>query len=165
MYFAIENTSEPVCVDIIEGSLADNRNVSVMLESMDMTATGKLTLNSSRLQPYSYLPTLIFYAAPNDYEAVSQELVFTHQVTASCVDVSVKEDTTLEGHELFILSLTSSDPSATLDPDEADVTIVPDDGMLVTLLCIIFHLRYVHYNLIIWMDTQTTNQRQCDHGR
>ena len=80
-----------------------------------------------------------FALAPSDYEVFDQKMVMlTSQITLACVDVEINQDESLEVDEMFLVTLTSSDPAAILEPDVTEITILDDDGMLASK-CSISH--------------------------
>lgn len=73
----------------------------------------------------SHFPPL---SAPDDYESVMTELTFSAQQTRQCVNVTILDDVLLEGVEDFSANLSTADGQVALDPQEAAVTIVDNDG-------------------------------------
>ena len=72
----------------------------------------------------------MFFAAPGDYTAVDQELTFTAADmvgSAMCINVTIIDDTVLEGDESFTLSLSSADP-VLFGTNQASVVIIDNDG-------------------------------------
>ena len=69
--------------------------------------------------------------AGTDYEAPSQQLLTfpagTSTGVMSCVDVSITDDSAVEGDETFTVSLTSSSPIVTLGNDQVTITITDND--------------------------------------
>jgi len=74
----------------------------------------------------------IFTADTSDYASVSVELTFNPFTNSSseCFTVSTFEDMSVEGDETFSLSITNSDPTATVVDGDTTVTILDDDGTL-----------------------------------
>ena len=77
------------------------------------------------------IAVLLSSPAPGDYDAITEVLIFSASVTRICRNVSSVEDDILEEDEDFTLTLTTTDGSVNLNPDEANVTIIDDDGMLI----------------------------------
>ena len=74
---------------------------------------------------------LLSSPAPGDYDAVAEVLTFSASVTRICRNVSSVEDDILEEDEDFTLTLTTTDGSVDLSPDEANVIIIDDDRTLI----------------------------------
>ena len=77
---------------------------------------------------YTYL--FSFTANASDYASVSVSLTFDAFTGSSeeCFTVSTTEDMTVEEDEIFSLSITSSDPIATVVDGDTVITIMDDDG-------------------------------------
>ena len=52
--------------------------------------------------------------------------------TMRCLDVTIEDDTALEEEETFTVTLTTENTAVTLDNDETEVTILDNDGLLLT---------------------------------
>ena len=72
----------------------------------------------------------LFTADTSDYISVSVDLTFNPFTNSSseCFTVSTVEDTSVEGNETFSLSITSSDPTATVVDGDTTITILDNDG-------------------------------------
>lgn len=55
-------------------------------------------------------------------------LTFNADTSRACFDTFTADDDLLEDDELYGLTLSSDEPGLTLDPQEATVTIINDDG-------------------------------------
>ena len=67
-----------------------------------------------------------------DFVAHSVELTFGPGVTEQVVMIAIIDDLRLENDEQFnsFVSLTVADPAVTLSPDQANITIIDNDRML-----------------------------------
>ena len=65
-----------------------------------------------------------------DYPHAAQTgvLIFSLTVSSVCVDVSIEDDNIVENPETFTVTLNTSEPRVTLDPDEVMVAIFDNDG-------------------------------------
>ena len=63
-----------------------------------------------------------------DYTSVSVELTFDSDTMSICRRVPIMDDQLDEGDEMFRVTLTTDDPDTSLDPEDAIVTIIDDDG-------------------------------------
>ena len=68
------------------------------------------------------------YAATMDYIVTSSDLTFNATTSPQTVTIPILEDQIVEGSETIIVTLTSADPAAILNPSSASVTIEDDDG-------------------------------------
>ena len=68
------------------------------------------------------------YAATVDYVVTSSDLTFNATTSSQTVTIPILEDTLFEGLETIIMTLTSADPAAILNPSSASVTIEDNDG-------------------------------------
>ena len=127
MYPVSENdTAVEICVHILEGSLAADREVVVEVESLSGTATGKQTDHCT--WECSHLRNS-FLTAEDDYVPFNRTFTLTNMKTFECFDVEITKDTLFEADETFMVLLSSNDFSATLMPDSAVIIIQDDDGM------------------------------------
>ena len=76
---------------------------------------------------------LLFLIAPGDYLPVDELLTFSDSVTTIEVDVTLIDDDSLEGNEIFQgrLAISTSATVATVNPFLADVTILDDDSKII----------------------------------
>jgi len=74
----------------------------------------------------------LFTADKSDYASVSVDLTFNPFTNSSseCFTMSTVEDMSVEGDEIFSLSITNSDPMATVVDGDTAITILDDDGTL-----------------------------------
>ena len=63
-----------------------------------------------------------------DYNVTSSDLMFNATTASQIVAVPILEDHVLEGSETIIVTLTSVDPAAILNPSSAVITIEDNDG-------------------------------------
>ena len=98
---------------------------------------------------YCHLTKTYFLAVPDeDYQAVTQELVFGPSSTATCIYIQVFDDDTLESAENFTVSLISAAGDSTFvnfSLKEANVQILedPTDGEEVfNLISVIANKQY-----------------------
>ena len=61
-----------------------------------------------------------------DYTFTSNDLAFNATTSSQTVTIPIREDTTVESSETIIVTLTSADPAAILNPSA--VTIEDNDG-------------------------------------
>ena len=120
------DTAVEICVNILEGSLAADREVVIEVESMSGTATGKQT--NCCTWGCSYLRNSLL-TAENDYVPFKRTFTLTNMKALECFDVEITKDNLIEPDETFMVSLTSYDSSATLMPGSAVIIIQDDDGM------------------------------------
>ena len=67
-------------------------------------------------------------AATVDYIVISGDLAFNANTSSQTVTIPILEDNLFEGSETIIVTLTSADPAAIVNPQSASVTIEDDDG-------------------------------------
>ena len=75
----------------------------------------------------SWKPYLI-HAATVDYIVTSSDWTFNASTSSQTVTISILEDNLFEGSETIIVTLTSTDPAAIVNPQSASVTIEDNDG-------------------------------------
>ena len=63
-----------------------------------------------------------------DYTVTSSDLTFDVAPSSQTVTIPILEDNIVEGSETIIVTLTSTDPAAILNPQSASVTIEDNDG-------------------------------------
>ena len=63
-----------------------------------------------------------------DYTVTSSDLTFDVATSSQTVTIPILEDHLFEGSETIIVTLTSADPAAVLNPPSASVTIEDNDG-------------------------------------
>ena len=63
-----------------------------------------------------------------DYEVTSSDLTFSATTSSQTVTIPILEDKVFEGSETIIVTLTSADPAAIVNPSSASVTIEDNDG-------------------------------------
>ena len=68
------------------------------------------------------------HSATVDYVVTSSDLTFDATTSYETVTISILEDSLVEGSETVIVTLTSADPAAILNPSTASVTIEDNDG-------------------------------------
>ena len=81
--------------------------------------------------------SLSFLAAGSDYNATTETLVFTINITWIYVHIWLRDDIYLEFEEFFHGVITTSDPAVILDPDEATVVIQDDDSTLISVTSLV----------------------------
>ena len=68
-----------------------------------------------------------------DYTFVPQTVTFDGMLSVMCFDVDTTQDFIYETDEFFSLVLSTDDPTLSLSPSEANLTIIDnDDGMCTT---------------------------------
>ena len=68
------------------------------------------------------------HSATVDYVVTSSDLTFDAATSSETVTIPILEDSLVEGSEIVIVTLTSADPAAILNPSTASVTIEDNDG-------------------------------------
>ena len=63
-----------------------------------------------------------------DYTVTRSDLTFNASTSSQRVTIPILEDDIVEGSETIIVTLTSTDPAAILNPSSASVTIEDNDG-------------------------------------
>lgn len=69
------------------------------------------------------------YTGGEDYDSVTADLLFNADSTRVCTRIPITNDDVDEDDELFVATLSTEDPDISLAPDEADITIIDNDGM------------------------------------
>ena len=68
------------------------------------------------------------HAAIVDYVVTSSDLIFNANTSSQRMKITILEDNIVEGSETIIVTLTSADPAAILNPSSASATIEDSDG-------------------------------------
>ena len=76
--------------------------------------------------------------AGGDYTPLSTDLTFGNATVTKMVMIDILDDLLVESSEFFNVTLTTTDPRITLEPDAATVTIEDVDGKLL-------HMHSHHY--------------------
>ena len=100
--------------------------VTVTLTTSDDTGT---MLKHSTI--HSQCTTLSAAIAGSDYVSVSMDVVFpagTSNGGVQCIDVTIMDDSEMEGDETFTVTLTTSSPAVTLGNAVTTITITDNDG-------------------------------------
>ena len=63
-----------------------------------------------------------------DYTVTSSDLTFNASTSSQTVTIPILEDDIVEGSETTIVTLTSADPAAIVNPPSASVIIEDNDG-------------------------------------
>ena len=63
-----------------------------------------------------------------DYTEMTQILTFMEGTSDVCTTVQITDDNVLEDDESFLLTLTTSEPRVTLDPEQGSVLIIDNDS-------------------------------------
>ena len=63
-----------------------------------------------------------------DYTVTSSDLTFDAATSSQTVTIPILDDDIVEDSETIIVTLTSTDPAAILNPSSATVTIEDNDG-------------------------------------
>ena len=71
----------------------------------------------------------LIHSATLDYVFTSSDLTFNAATSSQTVTIPILEDIIFEGSETIIVTLTSTDPAAVLNPSSASVAIEDNDGM------------------------------------
>ena len=68
-----------------------------------------------------------------DYSLIPENIIFSPGMTGpQCQSVSITDDSILENNEVFMVALSTTDRDIVLSPSTTSVTIVNDDGNLLT---------------------------------
>ena len=67
-------------------------------------------------------------SASVDYIFTSSDLTFNATTSSQTVAIPILEDDIFEGSETVIVTLTSADPAAIVNPSSASITIEDNDG-------------------------------------
>ena len=70
----------------------------------------------------------LIHSATVDYIVTSSDLVFNTTTSSQTVTIPILEDDIVEGSETIIVTLTSADPAAIVNPQSASVIIEDNDG-------------------------------------
>ena len=80
--------------------------------------------------------TLTFpYTGVSDYTSVLRMVTFSAGQSNASVNVPITNDTVIEASEMFSGSLSAVTENVHIGADTANVTIMDDDGELVSILC------------------------------
>ena len=71
----------------------------------------------------------LIHAATLDYIVTSSDLAFNATTLSQTVTIPILEDDIVEDSETIIVTLTSADPAAIINPSTASVIIEDKDGM------------------------------------
>ena len=63
-----------------------------------------------------------------DYRVTSSDLAINAATSSQTVTIPILDDSTVEGSETIVITLTSTDPTTILNPRSASVTIEDNDG-------------------------------------
>ena len=63
-----------------------------------------------------------------EYTVINSELTFDAATSSQNVTISIVEDDIVEGSETIIVTLTSTDPAAIINPSNGSITIEDNDG-------------------------------------
>ena len=77
---------------------------------------------------YNFHELFLIPLAMLDYRVTSSDLTFNATTSSQTVTIPIIEDNIVEGLETIIVTLTSTDPAAILNPPSASVTIEDNDG-------------------------------------
>ena len=70
----------------------------------------------------------LIHAATVDYVVTRSELVFNTTTSSQTVTIPILEDDNVEDSEIIIVTLTSADSAAIVNPQSASITIEDNDG-------------------------------------
>ena len=74
----------------------------------------------------------LIHAATVDYIVTSSDLAFNATTSSQTVTIPILEDDIVEDSETIIVTLTSTDSAAIVNPQSASVTIEDNDGKKLT---------------------------------
>ena len=74
----------------------------------------------------------LIHSATVDYTVTSSDWTFNTTTSSQTVTIPIIEDDTVEDSETIIVTLTSTDPAAIVNPSSASVTIEDNDGKLLS---------------------------------
>ena len=72
--------------------------------------------------------TFLIHSATVDYIVTSSDMTFNACTSSETVTIPILEDDIVEGFETIVVTLTSADPAAIVNPSSASVTIEDNDG-------------------------------------
>ena len=70
----------------------------------------------------------LIHVATVDYTVTSSDLAFNATTSSQTVTIPILEDDIVEDFETIIVTITSADPAAIVNPSSASVTIEDNDG-------------------------------------
>ena len=70
-----------------------------------------------------------------DYEGLHAKLHFNGTATTACVNVTIREDETLEGSESFFVVLSTTDPAVNIVERNMEVVILDNNSELLSREC------------------------------
>ena len=70
----------------------------------------------------------LIHAATMDYMVTRSDLTFNASTSSQTVTIPILEDDTVEDFETIVVTLTTADPAAILNPSSASITIEDNDG-------------------------------------
>ena len=77
------------------------------------------------------------YTGVSDYTSVSRMVTFSSRQSSASVSVPITNDNVIEASEMFSGSLSAVTENVDIEADTAIVTIMDDDGDLMSILCYI----------------------------
>ena len=77
---------------------------------------------------YVHGKLFLMHSATVDFEVTSSDLIFDTDTSSQIVTIPILEDDIVEGSETIIVTLTSADSAAIVNPPSASVTIEDNDG-------------------------------------
>ena len=134
-----------ICAQVENAIQVDfSGNFEATIFTADLTAQGICHTVLQVCSIYIYIWCFLLFAGGIDFSAISEVFIFDIEYTQvdstfsgelQCIAISISDDTVLENDEIFLVSLTSTDPSVNLNREFADVTIIDDDGMNTVIPC------------------------------
>lgn len=120
--------SDEVCNVSLELTEAAEREVTVLIQTGNGTATGSLR---EGMDFVASVDVCLFSPAPSDYSAVSQEVIFPAGTTQRSVAIPITGNSVLEDIEFFYVKmsiLASQAEVVLLGTDAATISITDDDS-------------------------------------
>ena len=137
--YTIEESGGTVMLSVSVQHISEAENIIITLTTSDDTAQCMLVLLYSihalscvivQSQVWYYCPT-----APADYTSVTGvSLTFTRGRTSQSVNITIRDDTTVEDSESFVVNAAIF-PSVRLAPDTANIHIMDNDGEILHNMC------------------------------
>ena len=91
--------------------------------------------------------TLTFpYTGVSDYTSVSRMVTFSAGLSSASVSVPVTNDNVIEASEMFSGSLSAVTENVVIGPDTAYVTIMDDDGELMSLYTLWLYVSHLSFS-------------------
>ena len=115
-------------VAVLNGTISEERAIPITISTADRSAQG-IFYSSRHVSSHDIVTCFALNPAGSDYTATTTVLTFSNLVTRHSVDIAILDDNLLEIDEIFAATLSAEDAQGVmLDPQDATVTILDDDG-------------------------------------